>query len=61
MGKIARSPVAHPDLEAIADCIAKDSAARAAVFLDRLIDYHLEGDAVIIVSIVHGARRWPPT
>ena len=38
MGKIVWSPVARADLEAIADYIAKDSPARAAVFVDRLID-----------------------
>ena len=95
MAKVIWSPVARRDLEAIADYIAADSPARAAVFVDRLIDaagrlgtfpqsgrlipeiadphsreifvgsyrvmYHLERDAVIIVSIVHGARRWPPS
>ncbi|MFW6107502.1 MAG: type II toxin-antitoxin system RelE/ParE family toxin [bacterium] len=95
MGKIVWSPVARADLDAIADYIAKDSPARAAVFVDRLlrsaeqladfpeagravpeigdpasrevivgpyrIMYHLETEAVVIVAIVHGARRWPPT
>ena len=94
MVKVIWSPVARRDLEAIADYIANDSPARAAVFVDRLIDaaeqlsefpesgrtipeigdphsrelifgayrlmYHLEPDAVIIVAIVHGSRRWPP-
>jgi len=94
MGKVVWSPVARADLDAIADYIAKDSPARAAVFVDRLIEaaerlaefprsgrlipeigdpdsreillgpyrimHHIEGDAVIVVAIVHGARRWPP-
>ncbi len=50
MGKIVWSPVARADLVAIADYIAKDSPASAAVFVDRLID----------AAIVHGARQWPP-
>ena len=94
MAKVIWSPVARQDLEAIANYIGKDSSARAAVFVHRLIDaaeqlgkfpasgrsipeigdpdsreilvgayrlmYHVERDAVIIVSIVHGARQWPP-
>jgi plasmid stabilization system protein ParE len=94
MVKVIWSPVARRDLEAIADYIAEDSPARAAVFVDRLIDaaerlatfprsgriipeigdpnsremvfgayrvmYHVEHDAIIIASIVHGARHWPP-
>jgi addiction module RelE/StbE family toxin len=38
MVKVIWSPVAHRDLEAIADYIAKDSPARASAFVDRLID-----------------------
>ena len=94
MAKVIWSPVALQDLEAIADYISRDSPARAAVFVDRLLDagdrlaefprlgrtipeigdpnsreiifgayrvmYQIEGDAVIIASIVHGARHWPP-
>jgi len=94
MVKVIWSPVARRDLEAIADYIAEDSPARAAVFVDRLADaaerlatfprsgrvipeigdpdsrevvfgayrvmYRVEREAVIIASIVHGARHWPP-
>ena len=93
MGKVIWSPVALADLEAIANYIARDSPARAAVVVDRILEsaerlarfpqsgrvipeiadpasrelpvgpyrvmYRLEADAVIIVCIVHGARRWP--
>lgn len=94
MAKVIWSPVALQDLEAIADYIRRDSPARAAVFVDRLLDagdrlakfpqlgraipeigdphsrevifgayrvmYQIEGDSVVIASIVHGARHWPP-
>ena len=38
MVEVIWSPVARRDLHAIADYIAADSPARAAVFVDRLID-----------------------
>ena len=38
MVKIVWAPVAHRDLEAIADYIAADSPAGAAAFVDRLVD-----------------------
>ena len=38
-----------------------DPASREIFVGPYRIMYHLEGDAIIIVAIVHGARRWPPT
>jgi len=37
-----------------------DPHSREMIFGAYRVMYHVERDAVIIVSVVHGARHWPP-
>jgi len=37
-----------------------DPDSREMIFGAYRVMYHVETDAVIIASIVHGARHWPP-
>ena len=55
MAKIVWSELALNDIKSIHDYIAKDSVDRTD-----LIMYEIEGEVVLIASVIHSARDWRP-